>query len=478
MGNSKHKNKNFLSVEIGSRFLKTAYIVNSKGQDELKDFIFEDIEGLPDDEIAGKIKGFALKNKIKKCPALSIIPANSVIAKNIEIPSIDKKEIKDIIDLQAGRHTPYSREEIIMDYSEIGVFHERYTKILLTIVRRDFVSKRYEIIEKAGFKAETAVFSAESVSRWAAGNFPEESGSSPSGIIHIDTEYTDFILHNKGQVIYLRPIPAGAYNFSVNGEDAYVVFLEEIKKSLESYQSENIDALPEKFICFSPEGIIQDKLDDLKQKLNINIELRPVSAGIVSEIQSQDSGSGYPSLLSVISAPLVYSQLSLNLIPEDVKMKREIRNKARHITALGVLSMAVLILFCAGLLTKMFFKRLYLEKLMSSYTSEDKEAQGLKEISERTKVMRDFLHRKGSVLEVMVNLIQSIPEEIYLNSLIIKEDNTITFTGTADIMSRVFSLVTDLEGKKYFKNVKVDFTKTRRVKGKEVSDFGLTLSLE
>ncbi|MFH1768839.1 MAG: PilN domain-containing protein, partial [Candidatus Omnitrophota bacterium] len=58
------------------------------------------------------------------------------------------------------------------------------------------------------------------------------------------------------------------------------------------------------------------------------------------------------------------------------------------------------------------------------------------------------------------------------------QDDTIILTGTADTMSRVFSLVTALENNKIFKNVKVDFTKSRVVKKEEVADFGLTLVLE
>ena len=62
--------------------------------------------------------------------------------------------LKEIIDLQAGRHTPYSREEIIIDYINIGTFRENYTKILLIIVTLSVVRRQLEILAKAGLSTE------------------------------------------------------------------------------------------------------------------------------------------------------------------------------------------------------------------------------------------------------------------------------------------------------------------------------------
>ena len=85
-------------------------------------------------------------------------PAHLTIAKNIEIPSLDPDEIKEIIDLQAGRHTPYSRGEIIIDYINIGTYRENYTKILLVIVTLSVVRRQIEILAKAGLITEKVFF--------------------------------------------------------------------------------------------------------------------------------------------------------------------------------------------------------------------------------------------------------------------------------------------------------------------------------
>ena len=98
--------------------------------------------------------------------------------------------------------------------------------------------------------------------------------------------------------------------------------------------------------------------------------------------------------------------------------------------------------------------------------------------SDEVSLVREFLNQKGKSLLVLAELFNVIPDEVYFNSVSFGEDETIIFTGTTDTKSRVFSLVTEIERTEVFKDVKVDFTKSRRVKGKEVADFGLSLILE
>jgi len=77
-----------------------------------------------------QIDDMAIKTPLIFCP----IPNQVAMTKNIEVPSRDIKEVEEIINLQAGRHTPFAREEIIVDYLNLGVYKRAYTKILLIIV--------------------------------------------------------------------------------------------------------------------------------------------------------------------------------------------------------------------------------------------------------------------------------------------------------------------------------------------------------
>lgn len=472
--------KDMLTVEISEEFLKLVLYKGAKDKPEITHAACLEIKGKSDADVSEAIKDFAKQSAIKKAEAVNIIPSQLALTKNIEIPSVDPKEIKEIIDLQAGRHTPYSREEIIMDYCDIGIFHERYTKILLVIVKREEVVRRMDIIKQAGFSVLKTILSAEAVAQWCNHACQGASAEKPSSVISVDSSNTDFIVFDNDKILYLRSIPFTLMDIYAQPSEAIKQLTDELKKSAEAYQSENINGLPRTAFLVGATDAVAGSKDKINEAIGIGVDI-PDYAGTMplsQEVQKLIQQKREVSFLSVFATPFVYENVRINLIPEDVKLKQEIKLKAHEATKTGIFVMALLVIFCITLVTNTFFKSLYLKQLLQKYTKETQEAQRYKNISDRTGIIKKFLNQKGQSLFVLTELYNAIPNEVYLSSISFKDDATLTFTGTTDSMSRVFSLVTDLENNTLFKNVKVDFTKTRTVKGKEVADFGLTLSLE
>lgn len=474
------KNENIFTVEITDTHLKCVYLSLIKEKRSVSRIYASKITNNSDDQIIEQLKEFAKDLPSKKPHVINVIPSNLAIYKNIEIPSIDKKEIKEIIELQAGRHTPYSKDEIIMDYLDVGIFHERYTKILLVIVKKDAVARRYDIIKKAAFKADQAVLSCEGIARWCPQFYPNRPPDKPMGIVHLDHATMDFNVSHHDKSIYIRSVPIDITQFSQQPQELKKKLLEEIKRSLDSYQAENIEASPSKLYFSGATDCILPLIDEFRNALGMDVEVFQylTVAPMPKEVESEAKKYTDVSFLTAIATSFVHDQLTLTLVPEDVRIGREIKQKAHEVMSIGILSMAILIIFCSLLLTNVLFKKIYLNKLLSSYTKETEEAQALKDLSDRTGIIKKFLSKKGGALFVLVELYNATPKEVFLSSISFQDGETIVFTGTADSMSRVFSLVTDLENNQYFKNVKVDFTKSRRIEGKEVADFGLTLSLE
>jgi len=69
-----------------------------------------------------------------------ILSRNQVTVRNLELPTTDPQEIKDIISIQAGKQTPFSKDEIIADFKTIGLSRQHYTKVLLAIVQKAIVN--------------------------------------------------------------------------------------------------------------------------------------------------------------------------------------------------------------------------------------------------------------------------------------------------------------------------------------------------
>ena len=472
--------KDVVSVEMDEKYLKIIHGRGVAGNVKILKAKTMYAEAISDDEAAEEIKKFTEAQNLRQADIISVIPSRFGIYKNIEIPSIDTNEIKQIIDLQAGAHTPYPKNEIIIDYMHVSVFHERYTKILLVILKRDVVTKRYDVIKKAGFKADKAVLAPEFASKLFHELCPDRDNVLPIGIVHTDINSTDFTVIEKRKVSYIRSIASGMKDLAGGSEDGKMAFIEELKKSLEAYQTSNIGEGPARIYFTGGTDGMSDIIPDIGTAIEKEIEILPYDrlGGTTAAAANVTDGDPAISILSPIAPLLAESGAYLDLVPEDVRMRRYIKKKSRDATKMGILAIVALLLFCIALLTNVFLKSMYLNKLEGGYTKENKEVEKLGEVTDRTGMIKRFLGRKGKGLTAMSELFNSMPDEVYLSSIDFKNSDTFTFTGTADSMSRVFSLVTSLEGNQFFKNVKVDFTKSRRQKNQEVADFGLTLLLE
>jgi len=474
------RQKDVVSVEMDEKYLKIVHGRGAAGKVKILKAKTVYAESIPDDEAAEEIKKFMEAQNLRQADVVSVIPSRFGIYKNIEIPSIDTNEIKQIIDLQAGAHTPYPKNEIIIDYMHVSVFHGRYTKILLVILKRDVVTKRYDVIKKAGFKADKAVLAPEFASKLFYELCPDKDNVLPIGIVHTDIASTDFTVIEKGKVSYIRSIAAGMKDLAGGSEEGRTGFIEELKKSLEAYQTSNIGEVPARIYFTGGTDGMAGIIPDIGTAIAKEVELLPYDrlGGTTKAATNVTDGDPEISVLSPIAPLLAHRGEYLDLVPEDVRERREIKRKSQDVTKLGILSMVALLLFCISLLTNVFMKSMYLNRLERGYTKENEEVEKLGEVADRTGMIKRFLGKKGNGITAMSELFNAMPDEVYLSSIDFKNSDTFIFTGTADSMSRVFSLVTELEGNQSFKNVKVDFTKSRRQKNQEVADFGLTLLLE
>jgi Tfp pilus assembly PilM family ATPase len=143
--------RQLVAVEISAGMLKLA-LFKPGPKNEVAGLVSRDIRGLTDAEVSDAAAA-ALRELGCRVPSVAlVVPTPIVISKNIEVPSTDSRELREIVNLQAARHTPFSREEIIIDYIPTGTYKQNYTKILLLIVTSAAVKKQIALLERAGIR--------------------------------------------------------------------------------------------------------------------------------------------------------------------------------------------------------------------------------------------------------------------------------------------------------------------------------------
>ncbi len=473
--------REMVGVELGTSGVKIAKVAISLNKVELLDVWSGHTSGSTDEEIAKVIRSKFAELNLKTTKVINIIPTDLVITKNIEIPSTNPAEIKDIIGLQAGRHTPYSREEIIVDYVDIGVYKNNYSKILLVIVARNVIKRQMDIFEKAGLKFDDSLLAAEGIACASAKLLKVETQNTPVAIVHIDESSTDFLMVFKSKPIFIRSLPLGAVHFSNDRQIYETKFIEELKKSLEAYQNEDIEKVPMTLaLC----GSMRD-IQGLESVLSRTLHFSSIKSlgylmhvAVAQEALKQISSFGQVSFFDVLSPLVSTDRTKVNLIPEEIRLRKSLQERGRELIKTGIFALTMAVLLFSVFLTNIYAKSAILKKLDTRFQDIHEDASDLEAAFTKINVIKEYLSKRGHALEVLGELYAIITDDLLLSDIRFDEQGKFSVKGTAEAMSSVFSFVEQMDKSKYFKDVKTRYTTKRKEGLKDLTDFEIQSTLE
>ncbi|MDP8265933.1 MAG: PilN domain-containing protein [Candidatus Aceula meridiana] len=467
-------------AHLTEQTLKLALIKPFQKNAQVSRLAIIDIKGLSDQDITSKVKTSLSEFGVVKAETVCALSPNATTTKNIEIPSVDPHEIKSIIDLQAGRHTPFSREEIIIGYINFGIYQKNYSKILLVIVNCNVIFRQIKILQDTGLSVHHVLFTPETKVGFYTSIFGAALDDAPVGIINIGKEYTDFTVMLHGTAIACRSIPVGLAQITEDKETAEKKLGDELKQSIDSYQNEDIEQLPKEYILFDVGEDIKGLEFIIAEQLKVPVKtvsyvdrlnFSPEAKKIIE--QNKDE-----SFFDVISPGFLKEPGKIDFIPEEISMQRSIEEQGREGIKLGALAIIFLIIIGVIFMSKVYFKNTLLEKIKSEYRATERQARELERTSTKTRIVKSYLNSRLVPLEALRELYFIIPDEIYLKSFIIDEKGRITIDGTSDSMSQVFALVGTLENSELFKGVKTKSTTAKKERGKDVASFEIVFRLE
>lgn len=474
--------KEYLGLTLTETTFKAVSMrVSSQGALNVQDVCAKDIREVAEEDLPRTIEAAVRELNVRKARMFCFIPSHLVTTKNIEIPSLDPQEIRSIIDLQAGRHTPYAREEILVGYISICVFQRNYTKVLLVIVNRNVVKKQVDILSAAGVRLEKVLFAPEGLAHFYAQALKIKPEDIPVGIVHLTQDATDFVVEFNQTVATCRNIPIGLGHLIKEGDAAREQLIAEIAKSVEAYQNEDINRMPETYILTSDDVKVKELQPLLQERIKANIRImsyldlfqapQPIMLKMVSEYSND-------SFLDVMALAMKFDHVQVDLTPDDLKTQRALEEKGREIVKAGILFFVLLLFVTAMFFSKISSRTTFLAQLKDYYEIKHKAVIVLDAVAQKNRVLKDFLNGRMVTMDVLKTLYQLIPQEIYLENIAIEEDGTIVIRGVSESMSRVFNFVTALEESDLFKNVKTRSTTAKKDRGKDAAAFEIGFKLE
>ena len=416
----------------------------------------------------------------RKLPVICVIPASAATAKNIEVPSSDPEEIKSIINLQAGRHTPYSREEVLISYVNLGMSASNNTRILLVIVHRNGVRERISILEKAGLNVDRILFVPEAQARFYAKLLNLKKDAAPQGIIDFSLNATSYIVISKGSLLFVRHIPIGIKTI-LEGADVTVKLQDEIKKSMDAFVQEDGSEAPVSYMVTTPNEAAKNILPVLNEGLKIDLKVNAFSnfiKGSMDVRKKLQSDFGDDSFLDVIAPASSSIKCEINLMPEEMILKKTVALQSREASKSGIAAIVIMLLIGAMMMSNIYFKDTYLNvNLRQQFAPQKAQVEVLQEQLNKAKLVRGYIKNRMVSLDIIHELYAMTPHTIYLNNIVVDQDGTVTIDGISDSMSQVFSYVKSLNDSTVFKEAKTKSTSTKKDNGKDVAAFEIEFKM-
>jgi len=422
---------------------------------------------------------------IKKRTAVCVIPSKLYISKNVDMPSNDPEEISKIIDLQAGRYTPYSRDEIVIDYLSMAAPGQHYTNVLLIIINRKLIDKYLRIFDQAGVMVERMAIASEAMTAFYRQVDRDALSSGVIAGVHLDDDSSDLTILQGTDMVFVRSIPVGHSHFRSNHETAQNTFVSELSKSIVAYQDHGIGAPVKHLLITGMTAGVEGLVDFIRQEVPFTqqpdfvIKMIPYPNEFESESAARQELEADPeaSYFELMASLAYAADLRLDLIPNEIKLKRRFHEGGKEAMTLGIMIMTCLLMICMYLTSKIYLKSSLLERIETTYEDSADKARTLEAVSTKSRVLRSLIEHRGKGLYVFDKVISLVSQDIYLTSFSYDEEGKIHLLGTAESMSGVFAFVTKLEESGYFNTVTTNETKTRREAGKEVADFDIECEL-
>ncbi|MDA0323506.1 MAG: pilus assembly protein PilM [Verrucomicrobia bacterium] len=422
--------KSVIIIEVGGRWLKMARVDFSRRGAKISRLHTArhdgDLAVVPE-----MISQASVKLKLSRETVISYLPRQVVSVRLLDLPSSDPQEVADMVDLQIGKQTPYSRDEIISGYRVIGSDGTGYTRVLLGIVQRALVRQRFGLLEAAGLNVDRMSISSEGLVSWHATNGvePPAAPGEADVVIDLDSGHADFMVIEDGQLRFTRSILVGADELTQEAEEWRPRFIQEVGRSLDIYRGEHRASTLGRIFLTGAGVQIKDLPALISEEFGLPTEALLSTRNI--EIADDLIVPEGVSLTPLIGVALKVESLAFDLVPDAVRVRRSLEVTARHLTALGVLVMAVLFGASVYLSSRYYFKDAVLTELVKR---RDEIAPSAEDVLKRRDVIKWYHQRRDSRVapsKVLADLHTRLPDDVWLTRVDFKGRQEIVYNGEA-----------------------------------------------
>jgi type IV pilus assembly protein PilM len=213
------KNNIYTCIDIGTYALKAAQI--KKTGDKRFKILDTKLQKLPRETItdgvikdesllAAEIKNFLDQFKKKADYIITAVPSNELLIRNVEMPKMDKKEIKESLKWEADEQIPYPVENAALDFFKVKEGAET-VEYLISAVKKNIIDNFLAPFERNNLKV--SVVSAQPIALVSLLDYQNQCDNIVA-VIDIGFSATQITIANKDNIFLSRTINIGGSQFT------------------------------------------------------------------------------------------------------------------------------------------------------------------------------------------------------------------------------------------------------------------------
>lgn len=278
--------KKYTCIDIGANSIKAVQFKAKKNDLTLIDIGIKKlpvdtiIDGLIADDslVASELQNLIKSLKDKPKNIITTVPNDNLLIRNIEMPAMDKKEIRESLKWEADEQLPYPVENAALDYLKVEE-DEESIKYIVAAVKKNVVDNYLHPFERLNFKPE--VINVQPMALISLLDFQEEIKNNIA-IIEIGASATQISIANHDDIMLSRTIDTGGTSFTnsiMNNKNIDFQQAEEVKYELELNLEEGTkESSGEDFLDSMPIGM------EVENDLNLNNLATRLSAEITRSL--------------------------------------------------------------------------------------------------------------------------------------------------------------------------------------------------
>jgi type IV pilus assembly protein PilM len=211
------KDRVTFGLDIGTQSVKLVRLKSSQGAVELCDFGLEPVEL----DLAGLLKRMV---KLEGAEKINIsVSGPATITRLASFPAMNSNELKLSLKFEAQKHIPFPIQDLSLDSAILkDGLPDNKMLVLLSAVKKDFLSQRLKIMEDAGLRA--AVVDIDSLALANAFNFnygqdKEKIGDKAVALLNVGAATSNLDILEEGILRLSRDISIAGNNFTQKAAD-------------------------------------------------------------------------------------------------------------------------------------------------------------------------------------------------------------------------------------------------------------------